>query len=145
MTLRRPLSWALCWRAAAVAAALLPAACAPTLAGQLLGADGAGISSAEARVNIVSLAPGEPVSVVVPVDGGGRFKTDAKLAPGPYMVEALVPGYSLSSQRVTLGDATPLELHLSPLPTPRPAAVGVNMDAEPGRGAGSATLTPPSM
>ena len=66
-------------------------------------------------------------------------KTDAKLAPGPYLVEALVPGFKLSSQRVTLGDKQAIELRLSALPKTNASAVGVNMDAEVGRGAGNAT------
>lgn len=126
----------------------LAAACAPTLAGHLKGPNGEPITGAEARVNIQPLDDAaEPGStVVVTVDGDGAFATDASLKPGPYLVEALVPGYGVASRKVTVGeDGEPLVLKLSPLAKTKAKAIGANVEADGARGAGGATLTPPSL
>lgn len=127
---------------------LLSSACAPTLAGQLKGPDGALVASPDARVNISSLGSdnAEPTSLVIEVDSSGKFSTDAALTPGPYLVEALVPGYSPESKRVMLGETEGLEIQLKALPKKgKPTAVGARADADQARGAGGATLTPPSL
>lgn len=132
----------------AVLAATGLAACAPTLAGQLKGPGGTLVSSPDARVNISSLAPGDeaPAPIVVAVDSSGKFATDAKLTPGPYLVEALVPGFSPESKRVMLGETEGLEIEMKALPkTPKAAAIGARADADQARGAGGATLTPPTL
>src|SRR4051812_12054868 len=89
----------------------MTSACAPTLAGQLKGSDGALVASPEARVNISGLSgnAADAAPLVVEVDANGKFSTDAKLAPGPYLVEALVPGYAPESKRVMLGETDGLE------------------------------------
>jgi len=123
-------------------------ACAPTLAGHLKGPGGEPVFGPEARVNIQPLdEAAEPGStVVVTVDGSGAFTTDAELKPGPYLVEALVPGYGVASRKVTIGsDSEPVELKLAPLAKTKAKAIGANVDADGGRGAGGATLTPPSL
>ncbi len=122
-------------------------ACAPTMAGLLKGPDGALVASPEARVNISSLASGAEAStpLVVEVDASGKFSTDAKLAPGPYLVEALVPGYSPESKRVMLGETEGLEIQLKAVPKTRPSATSARADADQARGAGGATLTPPTL
>lgn len=118
--------------------------CAPTLAGKLTDQSGEFISTPDARVNITSLKNPEQGSVVVKVEGG-NWSTDTDLAPGDYLVEALVPGYGLVSKRVTLGDTDELSLVLSRLEKTQPSAIGANMHGEVGRGSGGATLTPPKM
>ena len=144
----------------AVMAPLFLAACAPTMAGRLVGAGGEPVSGREARVNISSLSPAKAVandqdaaateveelrSVIVDVGSDGVFKTTAALAPGPYLVEALVPGFAPESRRVMLGETEDLEIQLKPTAKVVPGVISANMSADPGRGAGGATLTPPSL
>jgi hypothetical protein len=135
----------------AVSSALLAAfsagACAPTLAGQLKGPDGGWVPNAEARVNISSLSTADdaPAPVVVEVDATGNFATKEPLAPGPYLVEALVPGYAPESKRVILGETDGLEIQLKALPKAKRMTIGVRADADDARGAGGATLTPPTL
>lgn len=133
--------------ALSLALALAACGCAPTLAGQLKGPGGEVVTSPEARVNIVSLAPGADAQgvVVAEVDGDGAFATSADLAPGDYLVEALVPGYGLVSERVRVGETEKVELTLKPLPKAKTGAIGANTGLDAGRGAGGATLTPPSL
>lgn len=150
---------------AAILAVLATGACAPTLAGRLVGPNGEPVTGADARVNISSLAAPEPIaataaatetaadtdtsgavrSVIVDVDGGGAFKTDAALVPGPYLVEALVPGFAPESRRVMLGETDGLEIQLKPSAKTVPGVISANMIGDPGRGAGGATLTPPNL
>ena len=126
---------------------LVSSACAPTLAGRLKGADGAFVASPEARVNVSSLATGAEQSppLVIEVDTSGKFATDAALLPGPYLVEALVPGYSSESKRVMLGETEGLEIQMKALPKTKPTAIGARADENQARGAGGATLTPPTL
>jgi hypothetical protein len=138
--------------------------CAPTLAGRLTDPAGRPVAAADARVNITSLtspsAPADaeaPVVEVCPVDDGGRFEADTDLPDGAYLVEALVPGYALASETVTIGGqeanggdrAGGLVLTLKPLATPAATAIGAKIKAAPGddssRGAGGATLMPPQL
>ena len=124
-------------------------ACAPTLAGQLKGADGEIVTSADARVNIVGLDGGEDGVatrvVVVLVDGGGGFSTSEELPPGEYLIEALVPGYALASKRVRLGETDAVELTLAKVAETKTEAVRASSGLGAGRGGGGATLTPPSL
>lgn len=120
------------------------AGCAPTLAGRLTTGDGEAVASAEARVNVASLS--SEATVVLPVDASGKFAADLDLPEGDYLVEALVPGYKIESKRITLGsgDEPVLELRLSPLEKTRATATSANLEAPEGRGAGGASLTPPT-
>jgi hypothetical protein len=120
-------------------------ACAPTLAGQLRSADGQPLATTDARVNVVSLAPADPQAVVVGVEANGSFEVDESLPPGPYLVEAIVPGYGLASQRVAIGEQKAVELQLTKLPPAKAPTIGANMEGDAARGAGGATLTPPSL
>jgi len=132
---------------------LLVAGCAPTMAGRLTTQAGALVSSPDARVNITSLTPhgaDAPAALVVAVAGDGTFSTRAELPPGDYLVEALVPGYTLASKRVKIGDDadsddTRLTLTLKPLAQTKVSPIGVNTAVDEGRGAGGATLMPPSL
>ena len=128
------------------AVVLFAAGCAPTLAGQLKGPGGIIVANKDARVNISSLATENPSPpMVVEVDDGGNFSSSEKLEPGPYLVEALVPGFAPESRRVMVGEAYALEIEMKRVPRVHASTVGANVGAEPGRGAGGATLTPPNL
>lgn len=130
----------------ALALSLIVTGCAPTLAGQLKGPGGIIVTSKEARVNISSLAPESTTApVVVEVDSSGRFAASEALEPGPYLVEALVPGFAPESRRVMLGETDGLEIEMKPVPRARASTVGANYGGDPDRGAGGATLTPPNL
>lgn len=131
---------------------VLTASCAPTLSGQLH-APVEGPFSDEARINVTELsaAPGAsgaevPLrTVILPVSSDGKFTTKEKLPPGEYLVEALVPGYAAQSQKINLAQTSRIELTLQPLPPAKVRAMHLNSGLEEGRGAGGATLTPPSL
>lgn len=122
---------------------VLLSGCAPSLAGVIKDTEGKLVSSPSATVNVSSL--NGDASVILTVDRDGRFQTDEALPDGDYLIEALVPGYSLESQRVSVGTTKEVELTLRALDQTKPAAIGANMDGEIGRGAGGATLTPPQL
>jgi hypothetical protein len=145
MTRAHPLKMRLTSPLLALALVAPLGACAPTLAGQLRAADGQPFATSDARVNVVSLAPTDPKAVVVGVETDGSFAVDDSLAPGPYMVEAIVPGYGLVSQRVTVGEQKAVELQLTRLPPTKAPTIGANLEGDAARGAGGATLTPPNL
>jgi hypothetical protein len=127
---------------------LLLTACAPTIAGQLKGPDGGIVAGPEARVNVVSLAngtEGEAKTFVAVVGDDGKFSLSEDLPAGEYLVEALVPGYAPASERVKLDEADHIELTLKPVGAAKAQAIGANVGVDEGRGAGGATLTPPSL
>lgn len=75
----------------------------------------------------------------------GTFSTREALPPGDYLVEALVPGYAVASRRVKIGTAEHVTLTLQPAFVAKGPGIGVNAHPDQGRGAGAATLTPPSL
>lgn len=122
-------------------------ACAPTLAGQLKDPGGEAVTNAEARVNIISLSadPETAKVITVEVDGQGVFSTRETLAPGNYLIEALVPGYTLASKTVKLSEAEHVELTLAPVGAAKPATTRANTELDATRGGGDAMLMPPSL
>lgn len=126
--------------------------CAPTFAGQLKDPQGEVVTNSEARVNIISLAGAAeegdaegPKVIVVEVDQNGGFATSESLPEGEYLIEALVPGYALQSQKVRLGETDLIDLTMTPVGAAKPKATSANMGLDAGRGGGGATLTPPSL
>jgi len=123
------------------------------MAGRLTTQTGALVASPDARVNITNLTPhgkAAPATLVIAVARDGTFATRAELPPGDYLVEALVPGYTLASKRVQIGDDSSssdahLTLMLKPLAQAKVTPIGVNTSVDEGRGAGGATLMPPSL
>lgn len=121
----------------------LLASCAPTLAGQLRGESGEPITTKDARVNVAPLS-GHEHALVLEVDETGHFTSDEDLTPGTYLVEALVPGYAVCSEKIELGKSQTVDLKLKPLAALKPGVIGTGTAGAAARGAGSATLTPPS-
>jgi len=130
---------------------LVLSSCAPSLAGQIRGNSGEIIASREARVNITRLdTPSDGVQavnnvVVAVVDQSGRYATTESLPHGHYLVEALVPGYAPQSKKVDLADKATVDLTLTPVVTAKIQATSTNSHVDEDRGAGRATLTPPSL
>ena len=130
----------------------LPVACAPTLSGQLHGSS-TNPWGPDARINITELNPikKDPAShanyhnLVLLVDADGHFATREPLPAGEYLIEALVPGYASESQRLNLAVTNHVELSLKPLTSAPVRANQLNSTLEEGRGAGGATLAPPSL
>ena len=134
-------------RCALVLAALYLVSCAPTLSGKLEGQTSE-LSPSEARVNVTRLdgeKGAEPRTIVIDVEPNGEFSTDEDLPEGSYLVEALVPGYKLVSERVEINESKEVKFKLTPLSAPKPRAIGTNVDVDMGRGSGAATLTPPNL
>lgn len=118
--------------------------CAPSLAGRVSSTTGDLVDTSDARVNVSSLD--SEVTFVLAVDRNGKFTTEEELPTGDYLIEALVPGYKIESKRVTIGkdSPSPIELQLSPLEKTKARSTSANLDAPEGRGAGGASLTPPT-
>ena len=83
--------------------------------------------------------------VVAVVDQSGRYATAESLPHGHYLVEALVPGYAPQSKKVELADKATVDLTLTPVVTAKIQATSTNSHVDEDRGAGRATLTPPSL
>ncbi len=125
--------------------ALTAFGCAPTLSGKLALSTGEPIATKDGSINITSLKGGSHTVIVVTVNEDGEWATDADLAEGAYLVEALVPGYTLSSKRIVLGQEEDIEIVLTKLEQIDSEAVGVNLDGDVARGSGGATLMPPNL
>ena len=120
--------------------------CAPTLSGLIKSSEGSLVVSQESRINITSLSTSnERYITTVNVHQDGSFSTREKLPEGVYLVEALVPGYAVSSKRVKIGSKEQVTLMLQPSTVLKTPSVGVNVRLDQGRGAGGATLMPPSL
>ena len=118
--------------------------CAPSLAGRLSSTSGEVVNVRDARVNVSGLD--SEITMVLNVDGNGKFNAQDELPSGDYLVEALVPGYKIESKRVTIGEDSPapIDLKLTPLEKTQTRSTSANLDAPEGRGAGGASLTPPT-
>lgn len=120
-------------------------ACAPTLAGIVKSTEGEIVVSSEARVNITSLVPvGERHMTSLKVEQNGKFSTRDSLPEGDYLIEALVPGYGVTSKKIHLGHKSDVTLLLQPAGLQKSSTIGVNMQVDQARGAGGAILTPPT-
>lgn len=127
-------------------------ACTPNLSGQLISTDGQLSVSRDAKVNVTRLdvdsadaATVQPNVFIGDVGADGKFSVTLDVAEGEYLVEAVVPGYAVVSQRVNMADGQPITLQMIPVGNPKAGMIGTNMDADAGVGSGGATLTPPSL
>lgn len=119
--------------------------CAPTLAGVIKSTEGEMVVSPDARVNLTSLVVvGDKQVASIKVDEGGKFSTRDPLPEGDYLIEALVPGYSVTSKKIRIGQKGDITLLLQPVSQQKSSAIGVNLHGDQARGAGGATLTPPT-
>jgi hypothetical protein len=119
--------------------------CAPTLAGTVKSTEGEMVVSSDARVNLTSLiVVGEKHMASIKVDERGKFSTRDPLPEGDYLIEALVPGYSVTSKKIRIGQKGDITLLLQPVNQQKSTAIGVNLQGDQARGAGGATLTPPT-
>jgi uncharacterized protein YgiM (DUF1202 family) len=124
----------------------LLASCAPTLSGLIKSSEGSLVVSQESRINITSLSLStERHMATLNVQRDGSFSTRENLPAGDYLVEALVPGYAVSSKRVKIGSKEQVTLMLQPSTVLKTPSIGVNARLDQGRGAGGATLMPPSL
>jgi hypothetical protein len=124
--------------------------CVPGVSGQLVATEGALAISKDARVNVtrLDLASTDPETVSVyigDVNPDGTFSVSLGASDGEYLVEAVVPGYAVSSQKIALSDQKSITMQLVPVGKPSASMIGTNMDADVGVGSGGATLTPPSL
>jgi len=126
---------------------VLVTGCATTISGVVKDAAGKPVNQADARINITELRGdgGEGANQVLHLDAQGRFQSRSVLREGPYLVEALVPGYRSQSLTVEVKGSQQVELILSPATAPRASSVGANTEIEVGRGGGAASLTPPNL
>ena len=119
--------------------------CVPTLAGVVKSTEGEIVVSPEARVNITSLVPvGERHMTSVKVEQNGKFSTRDPLPEGDYLIEALVPGYGVTSKKIHIGHKSDITLLLQPAGLQKSSTIGVNIQVDQARGAGGAILTPPT-
>jgi hypothetical protein len=126
-------------------------ACVPGVSGKLVATEGALAVSKDAKVNVTRLDhASSDDSNFVPVFIGdvnpdGTFSVSLDASEGEYLVEAVIPGYAVSSQKVTLADQKEVTMQLIPVGKPNASMIGTNMDADVGIGSGGATLTPPNL
>lgn len=126
-------------------------ACAPGLSGQLASSDGLLAMSRDAKVNVTRLDVGSgaedgAASVFIgDVASDGTFAVTLQAGEGEYLVEAVVPGYAVTSQKINLNDGNTVNMQIEPVGTPKASAISTNMGAETAVGAGGATLTPPKL
>ena len=126
-------------------------ACAPGLSGQLVSSDGMLAMAKDAKVNVTRLDVGSgseeaPTSVFIgDVATDGTFAVTLQAGEGEYLVEAVVPGYAVTSQKINLNDGNTVKMQIEPIGQPKASAISTNMGSETAIGAGGATLTPPKL
>jgi hypothetical protein len=126
-------------------------ACVSGVSGKLVATEGALAVSKDAKVNVTRLdltsaADSESMQVFIgEVNLDGTFTVSLDANEGEYLVEAVVPGYAVSSQKIALADQKEVTMQLVPVGKPSASMIGTNMDADVGVGSGGATLTPPSL
>ncbi len=126
-------------------------ACVSGVSGKLVATEGALAVSKDAKVNVTrldvaSVDDSDSAQVFIgDVNLDGTFTVSIDASEGEYLVEAVVPGYAVSSQKIALADRKDLTMQLVPVGKPSASMIGTNMDADVGVGSGGATLTPPSL
>ena len=124
----------------------LVSSCTPSLQGQLLTEESVTFDPSQSKVNVTKIdSPpnAKPFSLVLDVASDGRFTTTEKLAPGTYLVEALVPGFAPASQRLVMEKDTTLTVNLKRTGSTVVSPVG--MGDQYNTGSGDANLMPPQM
>jgi hypothetical protein len=126
-----------------VLASLVFQACSPTISGYVTNHRNEVIGVSDARVNLTHIKTSQ--SFVIIVDENGYFSSDVGLPPGPYLLEALVPGYGIQSTKVQLIESVLIKVKINPLIPPVKTTISVRIDEEAARGSGSVTLMPPKL
>lgn len=140
----------LAWRArcSVVILCLIMNSCSHPIAGKLLDEFDQPIASKDARVNIVSLDQNneQPVRIVKEVNQNGEFVIDENIPKGTYLIEALVPGFSIESQKIAFNKASKVIIVLKRLSKiEQNNAIHSHLNIPAGRGEGKASLTPPNL
>jgi hypothetical protein len=73
------------------------------------------------------------------VESDGSFTVTLDAAEGEYLVEAVVPGYAVASQKINLASAGSVRLQIQPVGNPKASMIGTNMEAGTGVGSGGGT------
>ena len=134
-----------------LAALVFISACAPTLSGQLHGipdrpfADDALINITAIKTHFVDGSGIAGKSLVLKVGLDGSFETKEALPVGEYLVEVLVPGYSIVTQHINTKFEDKINFNLRPLPPQALRTTHVQAGFEEGRGQGGVNLTPPNL
>ena len=126
--------------------ATLVSSCTPSLQGQLVAEQSVKFDPSQSKVNVTridSRPNAKPFSLVLDVASNGRFATSDKLAPGTYLVEALVPGFAPASQRLVMEKNTTLTVNIKRTASTVVAPVG--MGDQYSTGSGGANLMPPKL
>jgi type III secretory pathway lipoprotein EscJ len=121
--------------------------CATKIAGHLVDAAGNPVTQEFGKVNITRLDGkiDDSFQETIAVTDDGTFESVTEIPAGQYMVEALVPGYKAESIRLQIKESQQIKLVLIPLPKVQHSTIRTNLDLDVGRGAGSATIDPPSL
>lgn len=117
--------------------------CATTISGTLVSTEGNNTTFKSGKVNILSLDNQSP-SQVVDVAPNGEFTSKEPLENGTYLIEALVPGFKATSEKIRITESKIVTLKLVPIAADT-QVIGVNSNLELGRGEGGAKITPPEM
>lgn len=126
-------------------------ACAPGLSGKLVSSDGKLAVTKDAKVNVTRLdadagaTESGPSVFIGEVGPSGAFAITLEAGEGEYLVEAVVPGYAVASQKINLRDGNTVTMQIEPVGKPKASVISTNMGAETVVGAGGATLTPPNL
>ncbi len=119
-------------------------ACVSSLSGRVIDHQGQPIFSGDARINVSSMSK-DPWSKVVSVSKGGYFEVEGIEDQNEYLIEALVPGFQISSLTIRGNSSHPIVFKLNPITTSSVDAIGTNQSPNAGRGSGGAAITPPSL
>ncbi len=116
--------------------------CTTTLSGTIVSSKKAAPFK-NGKVNIMALDSATP-SQVVDISPNGEFRSVESLNEGVYLIEALVPGFKATSEKIKISESRVITLKLDPIDT-NAQVFGVNSSLELGRGEGGAKITPPEL
>lgn len=126
---------------------LIMSSCATKIAGELLDEIGQPVEHEHGKVNITRLDSNDSQAFheTIAINQDGSFESIADILPGRYLIEALVPGFKVTSMRIDIKESKYIKLMLSPIPPVQQKAIRANLELDVGRGAGAANINPPSL
>ena len=131
--------------ASAFIISMLTWGCAHSLSGNLKDVDGKAVSALDGRVNVIRLDGDGRTYTMAEVDKSGSFQLEDDIDKGSYLVEALVPGYQVTSIKIDITPPARVEFVLKKNAKISPVTLGTRLDIDDSVGAGGASLAPPKL
>ncbi|MFK7871842.1 MAG: hypothetical protein AB8C84_01545 [Oligoflexales bacterium] len=95
------------------------------------------------RVNVLGLE--NSFQEVITIEKNGNFFIDEDMPNGIYLVEVLIPGYEVFSQKIHIDGRKNIKFHLNKIIMPKKRLNRVSDEFDVSRASGTVSLTPPRL